>query len=318
MTTKKQKNFRKLKSGGSSIRELDWQLHLMVALPILFIAVFSIIPMFGIRLAFVDQYIYTQGIWHSPSGGLKWFQYMFKMPEFWTAFKNTLIIACSKLLFGLPVPIIVSLLLNEVNNVRIKKVVQTLIYLPYFLSWVLLAGIIKNLFQIDGVFDRIITFFGGTPKIWLQDNATFVPIIIISDIWKGFGFGTIIYLAGLTNVDKNLYEAAEIDGANRWRQTFAITIPTIMPVIIMNLILNLGSVVNAGFDQILVLYSPKVYSTADIIDTLVYRITLQSEGGGSTNYPLGAAIGLFKSVISLILIGGGNWIMTKTSDYRIF
>jgi putative aldouronate transport system permease protein len=222
------------------------------------------------------------------------------------------------LLFGLPVPIIVSLLLNEVNNVRIKKVVQTLIYLPYFLSWVLLAGIIKNLFQIDGVFDRIITFFGGTPKIWLQDNATFVPIIIISDIWKGFGFGTIIYLAGLTNVDKNLYEAAEIDGANRWRQTFAITIPTIMPVIIMNLILNLGSVVNAGFDQILVLYSPKVYSTADIIDTLVYRITLQSEGGGSTNYPLGAAIGLFKSVISLILIGGGNWIMTKTSDYRIF
>ncbi|MBQ9710527.1 MAG: sugar ABC transporter permease [Clostridia bacterium] len=318
MISKKGINIHRFKKSSSSIRELDWQLHMMVALPILFIIVFSIIPMFGIRLAFVDKYIYSKGIWHSEWGGLKWFKYMFQMPEFWAAFKNTLIIACSKLVFGLPVPIIVSLLLNEMQSVKVKKIIQTLIYLPYFLSWVLLAGIIKDLFQIDGVFDRLVTFFGGTPKIWLQDNTSFVPIIIISDIWKGFGFGTIIYLAGLTNVDKNLYEAAEIDGANRWIQTLKITIPTIMPVIVMNLILNLGSVVNAGFDQILVLYSPKVYPSADIIDTLVYRITLQSEGGGATNYPLGAAIGLFKSVISLILIGGGNLIMTKTSDYRIF
>lgn len=143
-----------------------------------------------------------------------------------------------------------------------------------------------------------------------------MPIIIISDIWKGFGFGTIIYLAGLTNVDNNLYEAASIDGAARWKQTTAITIPAIMPVIILNLVLNLGSVLNAGFEQILVLYTPTVYRTADIIDTLVYRITLQS--GSPDNYPLGTAIGLFKSVISFILIASGNFIMTRTTDYKIF
>lgn len=304
-------------NGSASMKSMDWQLTLMVSIPILFLLVFNYLPMFGLRLAFVDKYIYSEGIWRSPWGGLKWFRYMFQsLPEFQRAFVNTLIIAVSKLVFGFPVPIIVALLLNEVKSVAAKKLIQTAIYLPYFLSWVLLGGIMKNIFQQGGVFDSIVTAFGGTPKLWLQDNSTFVPILVISDIWKGFGFGTIIYLAGLTNVDPNRYEAAEIDGATRLRQTFAITLPAIMPVIMLNLVLNLGSVLNAGFEQILVLYSPKVYQSADIIDTLVYRLTLQT--GGSSNYPIGTAIGLFKSVISLILIAGGNLIMTKTSDYRIF
>lgn len=313
------KAFKKGSNGSSSMRNMDWQLHLIIALPILFLIVFSYFPMFGLRLAFVEKYIYAQGIWGSPWGGLKWFEYIFtSMPDFLSAFKNTLIIAVSKLVFGFPVPIIVALLLNELRSAKMKKGVQTAIYLPYFLSWVLLGGIVKNLFQQDGIFDSIVGFFGGSPKLWLQDNSTFVPLLVISDIWKGFGFGTIIYLAGLTNVDKNLYEAASIDGASKIKQTFVITIPTIMPVIMLNLVMNLGSVLNAGFEQILVLYSPKVYETADIIDTLVYRLTLQNQSGGSANYPIGTAIGLFKSFISLILIVTGNVIMTKTSEYRIF
>ena len=304
-------------SGSATMKSMDWQLTLMVSIPILFLLIFNYLPMFGLRLAFVDTYIYSEGIWGSPWGGLKWFRYMFEsLPEFQNAFFNTLIIAVSKLVFGFPVPIIVALLLNEMKNVQVKRLIQTAIYLPYFLSWVLLGGIMKNIFMQGGVFDTIVTAFGGTPKLWLQDNSSFVPILVISDIWKGFGFGTIIYLAGLTNVDPNLYEAAEIDGANRLRQTFSITLPAIMPVIMLNLVLNLGSVLNAGFEQILVLYSPRVYDSADIIDTLVYRLTLQN--GGSSNYPIGTAIGLFKSVISLILIATGNLIMTKTSEYRIF
>ena len=305
------------KGSGSSMKKMDWQLTAMISIPMIFLIVFNYLPMFGLRLAFVDTYSYTAGIWGSPWGGLKWFQYMFQsLPEFQNAFVNTLIIAVAKLVFGFPVPIIVALLLNEVRSKTTKKLVQTAIYLPYFLSWVLLGGIVKNLFMQGGVIDSIVTAFGGTPTLWLQDNSTFVPILVISDIWKGFGFGTIIYLAGLTNVDPNLYEAAEIDGANRLRQTFSITLPAIMPVVMLNLVMNLGNVLNAGFEQILVLYSPMVYDSADIIDTLVYRLTLQ--GGGSSNYPIGTAIGLFKSVISLILIVTGNFIMTKTSEYRIF
>lgn len=304
---------------NASMKGMDWQLNAMIALPVMFLIVFSYMPIFGLRLAFLDKYIYSEGIWKSPWGGLKWFDYMFNsLPEFQSAFKNTLIIAVSKLLLGFPVPIIVALLLNELKSLKVKKGVQTAIYLPYFLSWVLLGGIIKNIFQQDGSFDRIVSFFGIVPKLWLQDNSTFVPLLVLSDIWKGFGFGTIIYLAGLTNVDQNLYEAAEIDGASRWQQTFSITIPAIMPVIMLNMVLNLGGVLNAGFEQILVLYSPKVYATADIIDTLVYRITLQNQSGGASNYSIGTAIGLFKSVISLVLIVTGNLIMTKKSEYRIF
>lgn len=309
-----------ISKGTSSMQKMDWQLYLMISIPIIFLIVFSYIPMFGLRLAFVDKFIYTEGIWYSPWGGLKQFRYIFtSMPDFGRALLNTLVISLLKLTFGFPVPIIVALLLNELKTVWLKKSVQTAIYLPYFLSWVILGGILKNIFQHDGVFDSFLGLFGYDPDIqWLSDNRSFVPLIVMSDIWKGFGFGSIIYLAGLTNVDQNLYEAAEIDGANRWKQTFFITIPTIKPFIVMNFVLNLGGILNAGFEQILVLYSPQVYPTGDIIDTLVYRLTLQNQSGGAANYPIGTAIGLFKSAVSLILIGLGNLLLVKKSDYRIF
>ncbi|GHV01286.1 sugar ABC transporter permease [Clostridia bacterium] len=293
-----------------------WQLHALLLLPMAFLVLFNLVPIAGLRMAFLESYNYRLGIWGSPWGGLTQFRYMFTvLPEFWTVFRNTLVIAVAKLVFGFPVPIAVALLLNEMRSKKTKKAIQTAIYLPYFISWVVMGGILKNIFQANGFFDRFLGVFGYTPStLWLQSNSSFVPILVVSEIWKGFGFGTIIYLAALTGVDPNLYEAAEIDGANRVKQTLHITLPAMMPVVILNLILNLGGILNAGFEQIFVLYSQKVYDTADIIDTYVYRLTF----GQGTNYPLGTAIGLFKSVIAFILIGGTNLVLVKKTDYRIF
>ena len=296
----------------------EWQLHLMILLPMVFLLLFAFLPMFGLRLAFVEKLSYKKGIWGSEWAGLKWFRYIFtSLPEFKRAFRNTLFIATAKLVLGFPVPIIISLLLNEVRCSRYKKLIQTAIFLPYFISWVVLGGIVKTIFAHGGAFDQILMLFGFHPNtIWLQNNNSFVSIVIITDIWKGFGYGTIIYFAALTGIDPTLYEVAQIDGANKFQQIVHITIPCIMPVIVLNLLLNLGSVINANFDQILVLYNPLVYEKGDIIDTYVYRTTL--EGSSATNYPIGSAIGMFKSVISLILISTSNLIVKKFTDYRIF
>lgn len=310
------KSFLKKKRGKFSAVG-DWQLHLIILLPIIFLIVFTYVPMFGLRLAFVESLDYKAGIWGSKGVGFYWFEYMFsQMPEFYRAFRNTLIIAVSKLILGFPVPIIVSLLLNEVRPKKVKKAFQTLYFMPYFLSWVILGSIIKTMFQQGGMFDSFLSLFGYRgERLWLQENFSFVVIVIFTDIWKGFGYGTIIYLAAITGIDPTLYEAAEMDGANKFRQVWHITLPCMLPIIMLNLILNLGSVINANFDQIYVLYNPKVYEWGDIIDTYVYRLTL--EGTSAANYPIGTAIGLFKSVIALVLIGVSNWIVKKTSDYRI-
>lgn len=301
---------------GNTLRKMEWQLHLIILLPIIYLIVFSYVPMFGIRLAFVESLDYQKGIWGSKYVGLYWFKYMFEsLPEFYRAFRNTLIIATAKLLLGFPVPIIVTLLLNEVRLKKYKKSMQTLYFLPYFFSWVVLSGMIKTIFQQGGIFDRFIQTFGGDSRLWLQDNLSFVFVLIFTDIWKGFGYGTIVYLAAITGIDPTLYEAAQVDGANKFRQAISISLPGMMPMIILNLILNIGSVINANFDQIINLYNPKVYEWSDIIDTLVYRMTL--EGTSSASYPLGTAVGLFKSVISLILIVASNILVKKTTEYRV-
>lgn len=300
----------------NTLRKMEWQLHLIILLPIIFLIVFSFVPMFGIRLAFVETLDYKKGIWGSKYVGLYWFRYMFEsLPEFSRAFRNTLIIATAKLVLGFPVPVLVTLLLNEVRVKKYKKWMQTLYFLPYFFSWIILCGMIKTIFQQGGIFDRFIQVFGGDSRLWLQDNLSFVLILIFTDIWKGFGYGTIVYLAAVTGIDPTLYEAAQVDGANKFRQAISITLPGIMPMIILILILNIGSVLNANFDQIVNLYNPKVYEWGDIIDTLVYRMTL--EGTSSASYPLGTAVGLFKSVISLILIVTSNILVKKTTEYRV-
>lgn len=306
------------KKNKNPMKYLSWQLHLIIILPIIFLIVFNYVPMFGLRLAFVEKLNYQKGIWGSKYVGLYWFKYMFtNMPEFYRALRNTLVIASLKLVLGFPVPIIVSLLLNELRRKTPKKIFQVIYFMPYFLSWVILGSVIKTVFQQGGMFDSFLKVFGYSGnKLWLQENVSFVAIIIFTDIWKGFGYGTIIYLAAIAGIDPTLYEAAEIDGAGEFKKVMQITLPCILPIIMLNLILNLGSVINANFDQIVVLYNPLVYEGADIIDTYVYRLTL--EGTSAANYPIGTAVGLFKSVVALLLIGISNLIVKKTTEYRIF
>lgn len=306
------------KKNKNPMKYLSWQLHLIIILPIIFLIVFNYVPMFGLRLAFVEKLNYQKGIWGSKYVGLYWFKYMFtNMPEFYRALRNTLVIASLKLVLGFPVPIIVSLLLNELRRKTPKKIFQVIYFMPYFLSWVILGSVIKTVFQQGGMFDAFLKVFGYSGnKLWLQENVSFVAIIIFTDIWKGFGYGTIIYLAAIAGIDPTLYEAAEIDGAGEFKKVMRITLPCILPIIMLNLILNLGSVINANFDQIVVLYNPLVYEGADIIDTYVYRLTL--EGTSAANYPIGTAVGLFKSAVALLLIGISNLIVKKTTEYRIF
>lgn len=306
------------KKNKNPMKYLSWQLHFIIILPIIFLIVFNYVPMFGLRLAFVEKLNYQKGIWGSKYVGLYWFKYMFtNMPEFYRALRNTLVIASLKLVLGFPVPIIVSMLLNELRRKTPKKIFQVIYFMPYFLSWVILGSVIKTVFQQGGMFDSFLKVFGYSGnKLWLQENVSFVAIIIFTDIWKGFGYGTIIYLAAIAGIDPTLYEAAEIDGAGEFKKVMRITLPCILPIIMLNLILNLGSVINANFDQIVVLYNPLVYEGADIIDTYVYRLTL--EGTSAANYPIGTAVGLFKSVVALLLIGISNMIVKKTTEYRIF
>ena len=219
-----------------------------------------------------------------------------------------------KIIFGLIVPVLFALQLNEIRAERAKKAVQTMVYLPHFLSWVILAGILKDILSVDGgIVNQIIEALGGDPIFFFGDGNWFRVVVIVSDIWKEFGFNTIVYLAALTSVDTALYEAAMIDGAGRWKQTIHITLPSIAPIITVMLTLSLGNVLNAGFDQIYNLYSPMVYDKGDIIDTFVYRTSIVQ-----ADMSYGAAVGIFKSVVALILIITSYKLADKLAGYRIF
>ncbi len=296
----------------TSLRTGTWQLHLLILLPLLLVLLFAYVPMGGVLIAFED-FIPKRGIFGSPWVGLDNFRFILNMPDFQTAFLNTLKIAILKIVIGFPIPIVVALLLNEVRRLAFKKAVQTIVYLPYFLSWAVLGGIILEIFSREGAINRILAVVGIDSINWLGEGIPFITLLVGSDIWKGFGFGTIVYMAALTAIDTSLYEAAEIDGANRWRQTIHITIPGLAPVAVLLGILSLGGVLNAGFEQIFTLYSYPVYEAADIIDTLVYRL-----GIANPQYGFAAAVGLFKSVVSLVLIATGNWLAYRYSDYRVF
>ena len=293
-------------------KNLAWQLHLMLLPGILLILVFSYFPLAGITIAFKEFYP-ALGIWGSPWVGLENFEYMFLLPDTPQILWNTLRIALLKMFFNFPVPIVVALMLNEVSSSVLKRTVQTVVYLPYFISWVILSGIIIDLFAREGIINQFLGLFGAEPVFFLGDNRYFTSMLVLTDVWKNFGYGTVVYLAAITGVDSSLYESAIIDGANRWKQTLHITLPSIAPIIMLLMILNMGNVLNAGFDQIFNLYSPLVYPSADIIDTFVYRISMIE-----ANYSLGTAVGLLKSVVSFILIVGSYAIANKYSDYTVF
>ena len=290
----------------------DWQLHLMILPGLLFILIFKYMPLGGITIAF-KEFLPGKGIWGSPWVGLENFEYMLALPDTKRVMWNTLFIAAAKILINFPVPIIISILLNEVKNHRFKRSVQTIIYLPYFISWVILAGIIQDLFAKEGLINQFLGIFGAEPVFFLGNKYAFLGVLIGTDVWKNFGYNTVVYLAAITGIDETLYEAAKIDGANRFQQIWNVTLPGIAPIVVLMMILNLGNVLNAGFEQIFNLYNPLVYETADIIDTFVYRISLVE-----ANYSLGTALGLLKSVVSFILIVTSYKIANKYSDYTVF
>lgn len=291
----------------------NWPLHFLVLPAVIVALIFQYAPMGGIMMAFQDFKPWL-GFFKSAWVGLEHFHKIFLYDHARQVIWNTLIISVLKLSFGLVVPIIVALLLNEVYHSTFKRTVQTVIYLPYFLSWVILGGIVIDLLSPEGgIINQIIGLFGIDPIFFLGSNDWFRPTVVITDLWKETGYNTIVFLAAITSVNPNLYEAAVIDGANRWKQTFYVTLPAMIPIIIVVGTLSLGNILNAGFDQIFNLYNPLVYKTGDIIDTYVYR-----KGLIDGDFSFSAAVGLFKSIISFFLIVLGYRIAYKYANWRIF
>lgn len=268
--------------------------------------------MAGLGIAF-EKFIPALGMFRSKWIGLYNYIYLFEMPDFWQVFANTVIIACLKIAASLFVPILFALLLNEARTAWFKRTVQTIVYLPHFLSWVILGTIITTMFSINGIVNQFITAVIGHPIMILTSNVWFRPLLIVTDQWKEFGFSAIIYLAAITNINPQLYEAAVIDGATRLQQTRFITLPGITSTIVLMATLSLGNVLNAGFDQIFNLYNYLVLDTVDIIDTYIYRI-----GFVNAQFGLATAAGLMKSIISLVLIIVSYSLADRFANYRIF
>ncbi|MFD1955572.1 ABC transporter permease [Paenibacillus thailandensis] len=290
-----------------------WPFHLMVLPSLVFLLLFSYLPMAGIVMAFQD-YKPALGFLDSEWVGWDNFRLLFEREDSLQVIWNTLIIAVLKIIFNLAAPFTFAIFLNEVRKQLFKRFVQTLVYLPHFLSWVILGGILIDILSADGgLVNRGLALLGLGPVFFLGDGDWFRVTVVVTDIWKEFGYGTIVFLAALANVNPALYEAAEVDGASRWKQTLHITIPSMVPMAIVVGTLALGNILNAGFDQIFNLYNPLVYDKGDIIDTFVYRTGILSGDMG-----LGTAVGLFKSVISMILIVISYRLAYKWANYRIF
>ncbi|ANB58601.1 binding--dependent transport system inner membrane component family protein [Anoxybacillus sp. B7M1] len=290
-----------------------WQLHAMLLPAIVIVFIFQYIPMVGLVMAFQD-YEPWLGFLRSPWVGLEHFKTMFEYEDARQVIWNTFVISTLKIIFNLGVPLAFALLLNEIYVMKFKRTVQTIVYLPHFLSWVILGGILIDMLSPEGgMVNRVLSLFGIDSIFFLGDNDWFRTVVVVTDVWKECGFNTIVFLAALTSINPSLYEAAIVDGANRWQQTIYITLPSMLPIIIVVGTLSLGNILNAGFDQILNLYNPLVYKTGDIIDTYVYRIGLLN---GDFSYA--TAVGLFKSIISFMLVVTGYRLAYKYANYKIF
>jgi putative aldouronate transport system permease protein len=306
---------KKIKHCVSSIKRN--KLYYFLIIPgLLYFIIFHYGPMFGIIIAFKDVVPFegVRGIIDGPWVGFKHFINFFNSYYFWNVLSNTIIISVYRIIFGFPAPIILALLLNEIRSKTFKRTVQTISYLPHFISMVVLAGLITTILSTNGgIINEIIKKMGKEPIFFLGDNKYFRTILITSSIWQGIGWGSIIYLAAISGIDPQLYEASIVDGANKWRQTWHITIPGMSNVIVIMFIFAVGSLLNAGFEQILLLYSPAVYEVSDIIDTYVYR-----EGLISLRYSFASAVGLFKSAIAMILLIGTNYLAKKFEQSGIW
>lgn len=301
-----------ISSSKKRINTLPFHLMLLPGMLVLF--VYSILPMFGIVIAFQD-FIPAIGVFKSEWVGLENFKYMFLLPDTFNILSNTLIISVSKIVLNLVFAILFAILLNEVRSLHFKKAVQTIAYLPHFLSWVILATIFRDVLDPSGIINNALMALHviKDPIIFLGDNNWFQSVIIASDVWKEFGYSAIIFIAALAGINQELYEAAEIDGAGRLRRIWNITLPSIRVTVALVATLNIANIFSAGFDQIFNLYSPIVYRTGDVIDTYVYRM-----GFNDAQYSLATAVGVMKSIISFALIVTSNKLAEKFANYRIF
>jgi putative aldouronate transport system permease protein len=299
---------------GRSVKLLKyWDLYLMVLPAVILILLFKYMPMYGVIIAFKD-YNLMEGVWGSDWVGFQYFRELFTFDEFPRVVRNTVMISLMKLLVGFPIPIILALLLNELKFVKFKRMVQTITYLPHFISWVIIGGLaIDMLSPSNGIVNRIIEMLGFEPIFFMSDERIFRWILVGSDVWKEAGWGAIIYLAALIGINEELYQAATVDGANRFRQIWHISLPGLKSTIIIILLLRIGYILDAGFEQVLVMYNPTVYDVADIIDTYVFRVGL-----GSMQFGLTTAAGLFKSVIGCVLLILANVFARKMGEEGIF
>lgn len=287
--------------------------HIMLLPAMIFLLIFNVKPLLGSVLAF-KKLNPVKGIWGSEWVGLDNFMILVNIPSIDRILFNTVFIAVMKIIASLIVPLAFALLLNEVRRLWFKRVVQTVVYLPYFLSWVILAGIFRDIFAMDGVVNRLLGLLTGMePIMFLGSNKWFPALMVGIETWKNFGFNAIVYLAALTNINPNLYEACSIDGGNRWKQLLHITLPGLQATIILLATLSLQSILNAGFEQILNFYNPLVYESGDILDTYIYRMGLQSN-----QFEIGTAMGLLKSVVGFMLIFIAQKLADRYANYRIF
>ncbi|MWV42915.1 ABC transporter permease subunit [Paenibacillus sp. HJL G12] len=290
----------------------EYLLHIMLFPGVIFTLIYAYGPMAGLVMAF-QQFEPLSGFFHSKFVGFDNFKYVFNMPDFKQVLWNTIVIAVIKMVLFLVVPLILALLLNEVTKRWFSRFIQSAVFLPFFLSWTVLGGVIIELFSLSGPVNGLITSMGLKPIMFMLDNEWFRGIVIGSDVWKGMGYNMIVMLAAITGINATLYEAAEVDGAGKWKQMLNITLPGMAPILILLAVLSLGGILNAGFEQILIMYNPTVYEGADIIDTFVYRLGMFSQQFGPA-----AAVGLFKSAISLVLVSVTYYAAYKYNNYRIF
>ncbi|HPJ03739.1 MAG TPA: ABC transporter permease subunit [Candidatus Limiplasma sp.] len=286
----------------------------MILPGLIIVFIFSYIPLGGLIIAF-QKFIPAKGLFGQQKWvGLQNFEYILALPNTMNVIRNTVVIAFWKITLRLIIPVVVALLLNEVANLAFKRAVQTIVYFPHFLSWIIFGGIMLDILSpSSGIVNKLLGLFGVGPIYFLGDKNYFQATIIFTDLWKSFGYGTIIYMAALTGIDPNLYEVSAIDGANRWQQTIHITLPGISSTIVLMMVLSLGNVLNAGFDQIYNMYSPIVYETGDILDTMIYRLGLES-----AQYGPAAALSFFKSIISCIFVSVSYWVAYRFFRYSLF
>lgn len=310
-----EKSLKMAKSFGTRLKEdfrRNYVLYLMVLPVVVFYILFAYLPMYGITIAFQD-FDPALGYFKSPWVGLENFKEFFGSIYFVRVLRNTLRISLASIVFGFPAPIILALLINEVTNKPFMKTVQTVTYLPHFISLVVVCGIIKDFTSTDGIITQIIAKFTGDNTSMLMKPEAFVPLYVISDIWQGIGWGSIIYIAALTGIDTQLYEAASLDGCGRLRQVWHISIPGILPTIVIMLILRMGSVLNVGYEKIILLYNQSIYETADVISSFTYRKGLQE-----FEWSYGSAVGLFNSIVNVFFLLGTNYLSRKLTESSLW